>query len=58
MSLAHAAMTSRQLKAGYYVLEGLNAAATSYYFYYLFFYLQRHFGFGNSMISGRYWLTA
>ena len=51
-------MTSRQLKAGYYVLEGLNAAATSYYFYYLFFYLQRHFGFGNSMISGRYWLTA
>ena len=40
-------MTTRQLKAGYFVLEGLNSAATSYYFYYLFFYLEKHFGFGN-----------
>ena len=40
-------MTLRQLKSGYFVIEGLNAAATSYYFYYLFFYLQKNFGFGN-----------
>ncbi len=40
-------MTSRQLKAGCFVLEGLNSFATSFYFYYLFFYMQRQFGFGN-----------
>jgi predicted MFS family arabinose efflux permease len=32
---------------GYYILEGLNSCAACYYFYYLFFYLQKHFGFGN-----------
>ena len=40
-------MTLRQLKSGYFVIEGLNAAATAYYFFYLFFYLQKNFGFGN-----------
>jgi MFS family permease len=40
-------MTLRQLKTGYFALEGLNAFATSFYFYYLFFFMQRQFGFGN-----------
>jgi MFS family permease len=40
-------MTHRQLKAGYFVLEGLNAFATTFYFYYLFFYMERQFGFGS-----------
>ena len=40
-------MSARQLKAGIFVLEGLNAFATSFYFYYLFFFMQRQFGFGN-----------
>lgn len=40
-------MTARQLKTGFFVLEGLNSFATSFYFYYLFFFMQRQFGFGN-----------
>ena len=40
-------MTIRRLKAGYFVLEGLNSFATSFYLYYLFFFMQRQFGFGN-----------
>jgi MFS family permease len=40
-------ITLRQLKTGYFALEGLNAFATSFYFYYLFFFMQRQFGFGN-----------
>lgn len=40
-------MYSRRLKAGYFVLEGLNSFATSFYFYYLFFYMSAVFGFGN-----------
>ena len=40
-------MTQRQLKSGYFVLEGLNALATTFYFYYLFFLLQSQYGFGN-----------
>ncbi len=40
-------MTQRQLKTGYFVLEGLNAFATTYYFYYLFFLLQSEYAFGN-----------
>ena len=40
-------MTIRQFKTGYFVLEGLNSFATSFYFYYLFFLMQRHNGFGN-----------
>src|SRR2546421_2139525 len=40
-------MSPRRLKTGFFVLEGVNAFATAYYFNYLFFYLQKHFGFGN-----------
>ncbi|MBI3851251.1 MAG: MFS transporter [Verrucomicrobia bacterium] len=40
-------MTQRQLKTGYFFLEGLNAFATTFYFYYLFFLLQSEYGFGN-----------
>jgi len=40
-------MHSRRLKAGYFVLEGLNSAATVYYFYYVYFYMEKVFGFGN-----------
>src|SRR5438046_1389541 len=40
-------MSSRRLKTGFFVLEGVNAFATAYYFNYLFFYLQKQFGFGN-----------
>ncbi len=37
----------RRFKTGCFVLEGLNALAAAYYFNYLFFYMQKHFGFGN-----------
>ena len=40
-------MYSRRLKTGYFVLEGLNSAATVYYFYYFYFYMEKVFGFGN-----------
>jgi predicted MFS family arabinose efflux permease len=40
-------MFSRRLKAGYFVLEGLNSFATVYFFYYFYFYMQQRFGFGN-----------
>src|SRR5882724_2239359 len=40
-------MSSRRLKTGYFVLEGLNSFATVYYCYYLFFFMQEAFGFGN-----------
>jgi predicted MFS family arabinose efflux permease len=40
-------MTFRQLKIGYFALEGINAFATSFYFSYLFFYMRAEFGFGN-----------
>ena len=40
-------MSLRQLKAGYFVLTGLNTLATSYFFNYLFFYFHDRFGFGN-----------
>lgn len=40
-------MTHRQLKAGYFVLAGLNTLASSYYFNFLFFYFRDQFGFGN-----------
>jgi MFS family permease len=36
-----------RVKAGVFLLEGLNALATSYYFLYLFFYMQGVHGFGN-----------
>ena len=40
-------MYSRRFKTGYFVLEGLNSAATVYYLYYLYFYMGKVFGFGN-----------
>jgi predicted MFS family arabinose efflux permease len=40
-------MTHRNLKLGYFVLEGLNSFATTYYFYYFYFFMQQAFGFGN-----------
>src|SRR6476646_8649826 len=40
-------MSQRPRKVGYFVLEGLNSFATSFYFYYLFFFMQRQYGFGN-----------
>lgn len=35
------------LKTGYFVLEGLNAFATTHFFYYLFFFMSKVHGFGN-----------
>lgn len=40
-------MSHRDLKIGYFVLEGLNAFATGFYFNYLFFFMQARFGFTN-----------
>jgi predicted MFS family arabinose efflux permease len=40
-------MTQRQLKTGYFVLEGLNSFSTTFYFYYFYFFMQARFGFGN-----------
>src|SRR5204863_4592030 len=42
-----ALMSQRQLKSGYFILEGLNSFATVYYFYYLYFFTQTVFGFSN-----------
>jgi predicted MFS family arabinose efflux permease len=41
------AVGESDLRFRYFVLEALNALATSYYFNYLFFYMRDHFGFGN-----------
>jgi len=40
-------MSQRQLKNGYFILEGLNSFSTVYYLYYLYFLMQTMFGFGN-----------
>ena len=40
-------MFSRQLKTGYFVIEGLNSFATIIYFYYFYFFMQKQFGFGD-----------
>jgi len=40
-------MYSRRLKTGYFILEGLNSAATVYYLYYVYFYMEKVFHFGN-----------
>jgi predicted MFS family arabinose efflux permease len=40
-------MFSRQLKTGYFVIEGLNSFATIIYFYYFYFFMQKEFGFGD-----------
>lgn len=37
----------RRLRTGYFILQGLNSLAASYYFNYIFFYMEEHFGFGN-----------
>jgi len=37
----------RQLKPGYFVLEGLNSFATVYFFYYFYFFMHEAYGFGN-----------
>jgi len=36
-----------RLKTGCFILEGLNAFATTFYFYYLYFFMQKRFGFGD-----------
>jgi hypothetical protein len=41
-------MNLRQIKTGYFWLEGLNAFATTYYFNYLFFYTQWRFQFDSA----------
>jgi len=40
-------MYSRNVKAGIFVLAGLNSVATTYYFYYVYFFMQARFGFGR-----------
>src|SRR5436190_5766980 len=40
-------MSQRQLKNGYFILEGLNSFSTVYYLFYLYFLMQTVFGFGN-----------
>jgi MFS family permease len=42
----HRGITSQSLKSVVYVLESLNALATTWFFYYLYFYTQAHFKFG------------
>ncbi|MDB6068408.1 MAG: Major facilitator superfamily 1 [Pedosphaera sp.] len=37
----------RRLQIGCFTLESLNALATAYYLNYLFFYMRKHYGFGN-----------
>ncbi len=39
--------TSARHKRVYFVIEALNALATTYYGYYLFFFLRKEFGFGD-----------
>jgi len=40
-------MSQRQLKTGYYVIEGFNSFSTVIYAYYLYFFMERVFGFDN-----------
>jgi predicted MFS family arabinose efflux permease len=40
-------VSSRKLKYGYFVLEGLNSFATVYYLYYIYFLMQQDYGFGK-----------
>ena len=40
-------MFTPRLKRGYFVLEGLNSFAVTYYFYYFYFFMQARFGFGD-----------
>src|SRR4051812_46466291 len=34
--------------AGFFAVEALNSLGAVYFNYYIFFFLQRHFGFGNA----------
>jgi MFS family permease len=45
--LTSAATIQAGSKAFYFVLEGLNAFATTFFFYYLFFFMAKEYGFGN-----------
>src|SRR5256885_1951950 len=45
--LARSAPQSSAIAAGYFLIEGLNTCGATYYSYYIFFYLQKHFAFGN-----------
>src|SRR5256714_2630889 len=45
--LAPSAPQCSAIAAGYFLLEGLNTCGATYYSYYIFFYLQKHFAFGN-----------
>jgi MFS family permease len=38
----------RRHKLSWFILEGLNAFAATYFFYYLFFHLRDRYGFGNA----------
>ena len=38
---------SGKLKTGCFILEGLNALATTFYFYYFYFFMQKQFGAGD-----------
>ena len=40
-------MYSRNLKTGFFVLEGSNSFALTYYFYYFYFFAHQQFGFSN-----------
>lgn len=40
-------MTTRLVKNGYFIVEGLNSFSTTFYFYYFYFFTQQQFGFGN-----------
>ncbi len=40
-------MHLRRHKTGYFILEGLNSAASVYFFYYFYFYMEQRFGFDN-----------
>jgi predicted MFS family arabinose efflux permease len=40
-------LSRRQLKAGYFLLEAMNAFGTSYYFHYLFFFLAARYQFAD-----------
>jgi len=40
-------MYSRKIKAGVFLIEGLNALSTTYYFYFIYYYMQEQFQFGK-----------
>ncbi len=51
-------MHVRRLKTGYFVLEGLNSAASVYYFYYFYFYMEQSVRLrqqGEPLLGGAEW---